>query len=442
MNTIIVVDARERKLENVFAASATTLPDNSNAIVLRKGTKVGTMEQLAGRNLDYPILVVGSYQARSSAGHVTPLGAENHNSVVWIGGAGFGFTSQTEEGKNVHKGFGLRPFAFPLTGTLLPAGTRLEKVETHRNSNPGTAEAAFAGLKLQAELNTRLFILAEGQSDYTSAYSFEVPEGAEHPEFPQEHRTDIFSSEKMFNAAVRRLVKGDEGRKALTFAIMRAGYRAGKDASFIGGLPAAVCEILGDEEIERIVEEQVAAYEAEGWKFGYDMSLANHFTRAISPDGKTTDGSALFNFGGVEEEFLALATLNSDEEKRDMRTSNLAARLESYFWYGWACSSHQFGFSDSNCDYLVEAAFVNGTPAARLWFAHSERLGPNGEPNNGYRFLSAFDARGYHLWPNLLEMTQLVIAAYNREGEKVAERIWKSDEDPGCGGASRPWMAS
>jgi len=440
-STLIVIDARTRKLDEVFASSATCLPDNSGALILRKGVKVGTVEALAGRELPHPVLVVGSYAARSSAGHVTPIGAENHNSVVWIGGAGFGFTSQNEEGKNVHKGFGLRPFAFPLTGTLLPAGTRLEKVETHRNSNPGTADAAFAGLKLQSELNPRIFILAEGQSDYTSAYSFEVPEDAGYPEFPQEHRTDIFSSEKMLNAAVCRLVKGDEGRKALTLAIMRAGYRAGKDASFVGGLPAAVREVLGDEEIKRIVEEQVSAYEAEGWRFGFDMSLGNHFTRVVSPDGKTTDGSALFPSPEVEESFLELSTLNSEEEKRNMRTSNLSNRLGSHFWYNWGTNSDGTGKSMYDNDMLVEATFGNGSEPERLWFAHSDKLGPNGEPNNGYRYLSAFDAQGHYLWDRLLEVKRLVITAYNREGQKVADRVWVSDEDPGCGTPAYPWMA-
>lgn len=440
-STVIVIDARSRE-RNVFTASATQLPGMS-AIVLRKGAAVGKVETLHGQTAEYPILVVGSYAARSSAGHVTPIGVENFDSVVWVGGAGFGFTEHGEDGKAVHKGYGLRPFGWPLEATLIPAGARVSAVETHRNSNPATADAAFAGLRLQAKANPRLLVLVEGQSDYTSATAIEVPENAEAPEFQEEHRAeDLFSPEKMFNAAVRRLVKGDEGRKALTLAIVRAAYRTGKDASFIGGLPAAVREILGDEEIKRIVEEQVAAYEAEGWKFGYDMSLANHFTRAVSTNGTVTDGSALFPSPEVEESFLELSTLNTEEEKRNLRTSNLSNRMGSHFWYAWATSSHKFGFNDSRADYLVVAAIEGMDEPVRLWFSRdSKSPSADGLPSNGYRFLSAFDVEGKYLWDNLLEVTTLTITAYE-DGEAKAERVWRKAEDRGCGTPVYPWMAS
>lgn len=409
VSTVLVVDGRSRE-RKVFSASATRLESNAQAIILRKAVEIGTVSALHGKTVESPIIVVGEYQAKSSAGYVTVLGGEKFLSIVWVGGAGFPG--------------GLKPFGYPVKGTIVPAGCRVDLVQVHHNSNPATAEAALKGLSLRAQLNGSLY-LVEGQSDCTSATSFEVQEDAEAPEFPEEHRSDIFSTEKMLDTVVRRIVRGDEGRKALIFAIMRAAYRAGKDADFIG-IPPVIREILGNEEIKRIVEERVASMEAEGWKFGYDMSLSNHFTRTISPDGKETGGDALFREPEVEESFLELSTLNSEEEKRNMRTSNLSNRLSLYFWEQWAVVSLKKG-SVYDSDKLVEAEFTT-TPTTRLWFAEEgKRLGPNGEPNNGGRFLSAFDAKGYHLWDRLLEVRKLTVTAYSREGQIIDIRIWESN---------------
>ena len=193
--TVVVIDARSRE-RNVYAASATQLPGDPSKIVLRKGVDIGGIWMLHGTDVAYPIVVVGSYMAKSSFGHVTQIGEENFFPVTFVGGAGFGFENEAGE----RKGDALRRFKKPLKATLLPAGVRVFCVETHKNSNVATAGAAFTGLCLRAKGNKRLFFLAEGQSDYTAATGFDCLGDNQKPEFPEEHRLDIFSEEKMAEA--------------------------------------------------------------------------------------------------------------------------------------------------------------------------------------------------------------------------------------------------
>lgn len=322
-STIFVVDARSRDLK-LFVASTTFCLDNYGAIVLRKAADLGGVSLLHSQTMEHPTLVVGEYQAKSSAGFVTQFGVEKFQSVIWAGGAGFGHVHDCDaEGrivKPIRMGYGLRPFGCPLRATLLPAGTRVEKVLAHENSNPATAKAALAGLRLLAG-RPRMLVLATGQSDFTAATTFEAPEGAETPDFPPEFRTDIFSPENIFNAAVRRVVRGNEGHAALVFAILRAAIRTGKDVTFIHRMPETVRWLLGDEEVQRIVEERVTVLETDGWKVGFSMEYTNFFTRAVSPDGTTTDGVALFPAPDVESIFLELSNLNSEEEKNHLRAN-------------------------------------------------------------------------------------------------------------------------
>ena len=314
MATLFVVDARSREL-NCFVASATKLPNNHAALVLRKASgNIGKVEKLHGKTVEHPILVIGDYQAQSSAGFTAQLYCGDiFRKVFWVGGAGFGFSSEDEDtGKKIHRGYGLRPFGHPLWGTLIPAGARIESVETHSNSNHDTSDAAYAGLEVMVDINPNLFLLAEGQSDYTSATSFEVPEGATEPEFSDEHRAeDIFSPENMLEAGIRRAICFDskrdnnrDGKIALRYALLRAVINANKNPdeanNFMATVPEIICNILGNEEIQRIVKERYAELVEAGWKFGFDSC----FICAYSPEGEITSGSTLS--GRVGEEFFRM----------------------------------------------------------------------------------------------------------------------------------------
>jgi len=112
-------------------------------------------------------------------------------------------------------GDALRPFAVPVVGTLLPAGCRVDLVQTHGNSNSATADAALAGLRLLAAAGT--FVLAEGQSDNTVGWAFTPPEGYRKYSFetdlPEEHRAqDVFSKKSVIGAVLRRKARDVSGK--------------------------------------------------------------------------------------------------------------------------------------------------------------------------------------------------------------------------------------
>ena len=185
-NTVLVVDARSRKI-SVFTAAATTTA--TGRLILRKGVDVGSIRMIEG-DIEFPVIVMGSYSAQSSAGFVSVLGDDGFPSTLWVGGCGF-------PGKS-GKGEGLRVFPRPVRAVVLPVGSRVSKVDTHsRNSNPATADAALDGIRIMAKNTLASLFLVEGQSDWVTASRFDAPEGGVTPVFPPEHRAEIFLEDNL-----------------------------------------------------------------------------------------------------------------------------------------------------------------------------------------------------------------------------------------------------
>jgi hypothetical protein len=194
-NTVIVIDACSRSL-STFTASVTCVNGNQNHLVLRKGADVGVVKALDGQMIEHPILVVGDYQAQSSAGFVAIFGAEFFRFVLWVGGTGQGKKKWDEEAQKWNRtGDSLR-ILYPMKGVLLPAGSKIQCLETHRNLSQETADAASCGLFLRSRGNKTL-IISEGQSNYTNGVEIVPPEKRENPEFEWEHRYDLFSTKNL-----------------------------------------------------------------------------------------------------------------------------------------------------------------------------------------------------------------------------------------------------
>ncbi|MBI4223698.1 MAG: hypothetical protein HY609_02090 [Deltaproteobacteria bacterium] len=324
MSTVYVVDARSRE-RLVYAASATSLPSNPNALVLRKGVTVGKLENvLAGHHSEHPLLIIGFYRARQSAGHVTPLGGEKFQRGVVVGGAGFGREVYDEVGKPTRKGDALRPFGRPIEATLLPKGTRVEKIETHGGSNRSTADAVLAGLKLMAEL-PQTFVLAEGQSDHTSAFSFSgFPEKKE--QFPAEHRAEMFSVERLLQGYLRR--RDDDPHKAGSLFMETLGSRNWwiDRSATMRGLSDAERMALGERR-EEVVKAAFETYRE--WRFklrhsprGYDRSGSRLcFLVAMAPDGCSANVTNSLRW--AEASLHREAFVNSDEEWQELKNRDL-----------------------------------------------------------------------------------------------------------------------
>lgn len=436
--TVIVVDARNRDLK-VFTASATNVTGlGRDAIVLRKGVEVGELQKIVevkvedcGRAwyVESPIVVIGDYQAKSSAGFTTQLGKDKFFGSVLVGGTGFG-REIYKENKLVRVGDGLHPFGSPVEATILPPGTRVRNIHTHKNSNPGTANAALEGLKLMAEISPRTLVLVEGQSDVVAAYGFysqRTQEKEEKLEFPEEHRSDIFSLNQMLLSALRYAVrrrdhKESEEIKAQVFLLAKvllALKEAGEENELFQ-IPSLIKEVLGELYVPTL-ESLVEGMSSEGWKAGVDMSLGNHFTKVISPGGKSFSSSSLAGTKNTEEIFLRMAC-NAEEEKRYIRTLRLSESLSSHFWYNWASVSSNTGGSEGS--FLVEAE-ITAKESVSLWFSRGEKPLPGGATPVGDRFNSAFDWPEHHLWNDLLEIKRIRIKAFNEEGKEVSQKTWE-----------------
>ena len=210
----IVVDCRSRDLQ-VFAASVTEAADRG--LVLRKAADLGGLGELSGGEIPQTVILLGGYAAQSSAGFAEVVRPDHFYQRFLTGAAGFGWG--TGDGR---RGDALRPMTNrrgeKISVTVIVGGCSLTKVGGHRNSNTATAYAAFAGLKLRAQMRGEIIAL-EGQSDYTTSWPFNPtqPQNGLGGEFPAEHRGDIFapkpSSESEVpttNDSPSEIVDGDE----------------------------------------------------------------------------------------------------------------------------------------------------------------------------------------------------------------------------------------
>lgn len=202
---VLVIDSRNRDL-SVFVASATkTGFDKQTQLVLRHALDMGfSLELLQAEKVNIgrgktvvrryltvpmPILLMGEYSARSSAGRVALLqeGGSLCHRVQVVGGLGEPF------GKG-----GLKVLGRPINGVLIEGPVEVKVVTGADNSNPATATAAVEGARILAAADPTSAFLVEGQSDRTKVVRFRsiAPAGAS-AEIPVEHREAMFSQENI-----------------------------------------------------------------------------------------------------------------------------------------------------------------------------------------------------------------------------------------------------
>ncbi len=232
--TFLVIDARTRDLA-VYTASVTSVPALSGGLVLRKGVELGRLHDLVkpdqtgrrpdswnpgGQSFEFPILVMGSYSAQSSAGFSSwtarsARGQTGPTPVVIVGEAGFGQPDYANPSKP-WKGDCLRP-RWAVAGVVFPVGTQLVAVATHRNSNCATTDASRAGVELRGQLLGRSTLI-EGQSDSVSGWEFVFPVAVQAnaawgvaaapaptvdlAALPEEHRVETFTPARFVKNAL------------------------------------------------------------------------------------------------------------------------------------------------------------------------------------------------------------------------------------------------
>jgi hypothetical protein len=178
---IILIDMQTRSLET----SMCSVTGTHEGVVLRKGVDLD-ISDLEGKTLEWPVIVAGGYSAQSSDGFARFLAGSWIWPVEWVGSCGIGFPGYPE------KGLSLRKFKRAVGGVLIPEGAVLRGLKTATNSNPMTADAVMAGLHLRVKYSS--VILAEGQSDYVSAWEIDCGncDFRQEIEFPEEHQKGIF----------------------------------------------------------------------------------------------------------------------------------------------------------------------------------------------------------------------------------------------------------
>jgi hypothetical protein len=215
----LVIDARTRKTTAFVASVTQAQDDNSFQLVLRHALDMGSIQKLVKPaplqgggswdgpvsypetgmfTTDMPVIIMGSYSAMSSAGHVSTFyrGGEEvrdgYRKVVIVGGLGTPFAK---------KG-GLRVLGRPISAVLINGPVEIEEVRGAHSSNCASADATWAGVKLLASIDSKSVFLMEGQSDYTWVVRLHCKELGIESEFPAEHRTEMFSRESIVRKAV------------------------------------------------------------------------------------------------------------------------------------------------------------------------------------------------------------------------------------------------
>ncbi len=289
ITSALVVDCRSRNLV-AFVASVTEAQEgNPLQLVLRHALDIGTFDSLLasseaevygdGRTrtrrqfrAEMPVLLIGEYGARSSAGHVTVVAPgswgyggdeanDGHRKVVVVGGLGGPLSKK-----------GLRVLGVPIAGTLVRGPVVIEELPGAGNSNCASADAAMAGVRLLAGMDRKSVFLTEGQSDTTLVVRLRsAAETGSATRFPTEHRSEMFTRVNILKRMLRSQewyswLRANSDGAAPSEEQIRAGVgcrieryrtsckegapepwrRLGRGFEFLNGLDEAVTELLAE----------------------------------------------------------------------------------------------------------------------------------------------------------------------------------------------------
>lgn len=350
-NTILVVDARTRYIE-IFMASVTKLEDMEALVFRKAGPDLGSVFGFQEMTIDLPIFVFGNYQARSSDGFTEYFYDKNSpviKKATWVGGVGFGypnpnykdpeiltaiqgalldssdeFVSKIDPHQPKMLGEGLRPFGKILSGIVIPAGATIRPVETHKNSNCATCDAAIAALNMSTKIFGHIYVM-EGQSDCVEAIEIVLPEEAKAAEFPVEHRQDYFSAKNMLQASIRRESKvalqerNLDAEIALRYMLLKMFQNINVPLQEVNDILKTVSpellDLLDTESIHEVVNAKYEALVSSGWKIIYGCSNVH----VLSPAGYRSRNLDLRDFCLLKKEFLDNANMSIEEinERKD-----------------------------------------------------------------------------------------------------------------------------
>jgi len=225
--TALVIDCRARTLVTFVASVTEAQEGNTSQLVLRHALDLGKFDTLLASSeaevyegggvtrtrrvfrAEMPVILMGQYSARSSAGHVTVVApgrfgyggdeaSDGHRQVTVVGGLGGPLSKK-----------GLRVLGVPISATLVRGPVVIAELPGAGNSNCASADAAMAGVRLLANTDRKSVFLAEGQSDTTYVVRLRsAGETGTETRFPTEHRSEMFARASI----IRRMLSGQEYR--------------------------------------------------------------------------------------------------------------------------------------------------------------------------------------------------------------------------------------
>ncbi|HEU0085659.1 MAG TPA: hypothetical protein VFQ59_01730 [Candidatus Paceibacterota bacterium] len=192
-------------LNRMLSVMTVSVTKVANGIILRYGAEIGMLGDLTVsgvfKNLDMPIIIpVTGYKAQSSSGFVEIVRRDSRLSTHVLGSLSMPFFGQKKC---------LTVLPIPVEVLILDIGTHVKLLETHGNSNSGSAFAAEKGIRLKSQIKSESVFILEGQSDYVCGWELYQNREIERilPNFPEEHRSEMFSGKNLAYAFTRRMSK-------------------------------------------------------------------------------------------------------------------------------------------------------------------------------------------------------------------------------------------
>lgn len=303
--------------DRLLPTSFVSVTKSSTGLVIRKALSGPNLFSMRDGMIPMPVIIpVNGYQARSSAGFVKIFWGVMQSDFI-VGECGF-----PRRGENDSAPAPLRLTREPLPCVVLARGAFISQVETHHNSNCRTRDASMKGIEWMVAqegcVNCPVWIM-EGQSDHVRAIRIAPNRDVTSVEFPPEHRDDMFTPEAIVRKTLCRGGWRYESQEGVEAAMLCrcAHYISGtEDRNSV--LSRNVWSCIPDADV--IVNSIFDRMREKGWILTVDMSLGNHFLRAISPDGEIFDVGNSLNQGtaAAQEKLIGMvaSTLEEHEVER------------------------------------------------------------------------------------------------------------------------------
>ncbi|HRZ51442.1 MAG TPA: hypothetical protein P5080_05675 [Candidatus Paceibacterota bacterium] len=248
-------------------------------LVMRCDNAIGYLPELMEKKIEPPLIISSRGNNNRLTGFVKIEGGRSHLEHV-VGIKGFPFQTKLNA---------FRALPTPMQVVIVPADTRMEKIQTDAR----TARAAFRAIEARSDVQKESVIIAAGNDMLVQGWEILLSaDNSDMPYFPEEPRKELFSAENMVNAALRQHAKrldenpiGGDGQQFMLLNKILADEAVG-DNSWRDKLLPAYTRRLAGKDAEAIVSRLAQRMREDGWSLTIDMADNTLPLKAIAPDGE------------------------------------------------------------------------------------------------------------------------------------------------------------